>query len=271
MLLFGAAGRGKTFWAAGVSDRTVIITDGNGISTLRSPMFKEKVGTDPMILEISPDKDPLSPTAFDQIRNLIDALFADNINDFDTLIIDDIDFTREAAMAKGIVMNKLANRSKTAENNRSQKFGNIMMISFTESDYQTEMRLVDGFLLQTTDACRAAGKNLIINAHERYMRKEDDKGNEYIYRISPLFTGRNTADNIARYFDLVWYIRTVGTGSNVKREFVTDSEGALDCKTRWGGLFRNPERDITAKDVFGRIKAWQEGQVTKTQTPTQTP
>lgn len=261
MLLFGAAGRGKTFWASG-ADRAIIITDGNGISTLRSPDFKRLVNTDPVLIEISPDKDPLRPTAFDQTRNLIDELFTNNLNDFDTLILDDVDFIREAAMAKGIVMNGLGKRSQTAANNRSEKFGNIMMISQTEGDYFSEMRLVDGFLQQTTDACRSAGKNLIINAHERYVTREDEKGNEYIFKVNPLFTGRQTPDNVARYFDLVWYLRTIGTGSNVKREFVTANEGALDCKTRWGGLFKNPERDITAKQVFSRIKTFQlEGKI----------
>lgn len=258
-LIFGAAGRGKTFWSASAPGRVVVITDGNGIATLRSPKFKQMHPTaDPFIIEVPVDKNPLMPTAFDAVRNLIDELFATNLDGFDTLVIDDIDFIREGAMAKAIVMNSNATRSKTVANNRSEKFGNIMMISFTEGDYQAEMRLVDGFLQQTTDACRAAGKNLIVNAHERYIRKEDDKGNEYIFRVNPLFTGRDTADNTARYFDLVWYLRTIGTGSNVKREFVTDSEGAYDCKTRWGGLFQNPLREASAETVFNRIKTFQE-------------
>lgn len=267
MLLYGAAGRGKTFWASSANgDRTVVVTDGNGITTMKSPDWKERnPGVNPILLEVQSDKDPLQPRAYDFIRNLVDSLFTDNKDEFDTLVIDDIDFVRESAMGKGIVMNSQGDkpRSQTANNNRSQKFGNIMMISQTQGDYQTEMRLVDGFLQQLTDGCRREGKNLIICAHERTIRKKDERGNEYVYKVNPLFTGVDTPDNIARYFDMVWYIRTVGTGSNVKREFITQSEGAYDCKTRWGRLFPNPLREVTSQYVFNRIKHYQETGETK--------
>lgn len=255
MLLFGAAGRGKTFFSASAGDRTVIITDGNGEATLHSPIFREKVKTDPYIVKINGDPSPSKPTAFDAIRNVIDDLFSDNKDDFDTLVIDDIDFVRESSMTKGIFLNGLINRSKTSANMRSPAWKDIIIQS--QADYATEMRLVDSFLQQLTEVCRNEGKNLIVNAHERFIRKENDKGEEYLAKITPLFTGRDTPDNVARYFDLVWYIRTVGAGSNVKREFVTEPEGPLDCKTRWGGLFRNPERDLTAKQVFDRITTYQ--------------
>ena len=258
MMVYGGAGRGKTFWSAGAGDDWVFMTDKNGIITLESPLFKKSVGTNPFIIEIKPDESPTKPTLFDSIRNQIDMLLAPATRDsFKGIIIDDINTTRIGARHKAIELNGISGRSKTSVNAQSGKFKDILIPGI--QDFGTEMGLVESFLRQLTDGLRDEGKHLIVCAHERIYRKE---GSNTITAVKPLFTGTDTPDAMPGIFDLVWYIRTVGSGSNVKREFVTDDEGGVMAKSRWGGMFKNPERDITAKQVFDRIEHWQkEGKI----------
>ncbi len=253
MMLYGAAGTGKTFWAAGAGDDWIVLTDRNGIITLKSKLFKDKVGTDPFIVELHPDDSPTMPKMFDTLRNQIDGLLAPATkNDWSGIIIDDINSTRIAARNKAIELNGISGKSKTSGNAQSGKFKDIIIP--TIADFGTEMGLVESFLRQLTDGLRSEGKNCIVCAHERLYRKE---GTNNITAVKPLFTGTDTPDAMPGIFDMLWYIRTVGSGANVKREFVTESEGGIMAKTRWGGLFKNPERDVTAKQVFSRIHAWQ--------------
>jgi hypothetical protein len=253
MMIYGAAGTGKTFWSAGAGDDWIVLTDRNGIITLKSPLFKKQVGTDPFVVEVIPDQSPTQPKMFDALRNQIDGFLAPATRgDWKGIVLDDINTTRIAARNKAIELNGFMGRSKTSSNAQSGKFKDIIIP--TISDFGTEMGLVESFLRQLTDGMREEGKNLIVCAHERIYRKE---GSNTIVAVKPFFTGTDTPDAMPGIFDLVWYIRTVGSGSNTKREFVTDSEGGIMAKTRWGGLFKNPEREITAKQVFARIDKWQ--------------
>lgn len=252
-MLYGESGTGKTFWSAGAGDDWIVMTDRNGIITMKSKLFKDKVGTNPFLVEIAPDDSPIMPRTFDTIRNLIDGFLAPSTKeDWRGLIIDDVNFTRLAARNKAVELNGLSGRSKTSGNAQSGKFKDILML--TQADFGTEMGLVEAFLRQMTDGLRAEGKNSIVCAHQRLYRKG---GSNEVTATKPLFTGTDTPDTMPGIFDMVWYLRAVGSGSNVKREFVTDSEGGIMAKTRWAGLFKNPERDITAKSVFERIDKWQ--------------
>ena len=258
VFLYGANGTGKTAWAAAAGDRTIVITTRNGIATLKSKWWREKYGVDPFIQEMKPDDSPTAPKFFDSMRNLIDGFLApDKINEWDTIVLDDLNELRIAARNKAIELNGLAGRSKTHGNAQSGKFKDILLP--TVADFGTEMGLVDAFLRDMTAGLREEGKNSIVCAHERLYRKE---GSNTIVAVKPLLTGTDTPDAIPGIFDLVWYLRTVGSGSNTKREFVTDSEGGVMAKTRWSGLFKNPERDIESADVLARILKWQkEGKV----------
>jgi hypothetical protein len=258
MMLYAASGQGKTFFAGSAGSDWVFMTDRNGVLTLKSKLFKDKVGTNPFIITLQPDESPTRPTLFDSIRNQVDMLLAPSTkDDFRGIIIDDINTTRIGARNKAIDLNGTSGRSKTAVNAASGKFKDILIP--TMSDFGTEMGLVEGFLRQLTDGLRDEGKHSIVCAHERLYRNKDSNT---IVAVKPLFTGADTPDAMPGIFDLVWYLRTVGTGANVKREFVTDAEGGIMAKSRLGGLFKNPERDITAKQVFDRIDLWlKEGKV----------
>lgn len=252
MFLYSENGAGKTFWSAGAGDDWIVMTDRNGILTLKSKLFKDKVGTNPFIVELTPDESPTQPKMFDSIRNQIDGFLSPQTkNDWRGLIIDDVNSTRIAARNKAVDLNGVSGKSKTAVNMQSGKFKDIVIP--TMADFGTEMGLVESFLRQMTDGLRSEGKHSIVGAHQRLYRKQ---GDSTIIAIKPLLTGTDTPDQIPGIFDMVWYLRTVGAGSNVKREFVTESEGGIMAKTRLGGLFKNPERDITAKQVFDRIDKW---------------
>jgi AAA domain len=258
LFLYSENGAGKTFAAAGAGDDWVFITDRNGIATVKSKLFKEKVGTDPFLLEITPDDSPTVPKMFDSIRNQIDMLLAPATkNDFRGIILDDLNSIRIGARNKAIDLNGSLGRSKSGVNAQSGKFKDILIP--TISDFGTEMGLTDSFLRQLTEGLREEGKHSIVCAHQRLYRKQ---GDNTIIAIKPLLTGTDTPDSIPGLFDLVWYLRVVGNGSASKREFVTDNEGGIMAKTRWSGLFKNIERDITMKEVFARIEKWQsEGKI----------
>lgn len=258
LFLYSENGAGKTFWGAGAGDDWVFITDRNGITTLKSKLFKDKVGTDPFLMEIVHDESPTVPKMFDSLRNQIDMLLAPATkNDFRGIILDDLNALRIGARNKAIDLNGSLGRSKSAVNAQSGKFKDILIP--TISDFGTEMGLTDAFLRQLTEGLREEGKHSIVGAHQRLYRKQ---GDNTIVAIKPLLTGTDTPDSIPGLFDLVWYMRSVGSGSNVKREFVTEAEGGIMAKSRWGGMFKNIERDITAKEVFDRIDRWQkEGKI----------
>lgn len=263
VFIYGASGVGKTFASASAGDDWVFITDRNGIITVKSKLFKERVGTDPFLLEITPDESPTQPKMFDAIRNQIDMLLAPSTkNDFRGIIIDDINTSRIGARNKAIDLNGTLGRSKSAVNAASGKFKDILIP--TQADFGTEMGLIESFLRQLTDGLREEGKHSIVCGHERLYRNKAGDNNP-ISSIKPLFTGQDTPDAIPGIFDIVWYLRTVGAGSSTKREFVTDSEGGILAKTRWAGLFPNPFRepkDIKypyrwMQEVFARIEKWQ--------------
>lgn len=263
-LIYGGAGSGKTWWAAS-APRPVVFTDRNGLVTLKSKGWRSAhPNANPQIVRLNMDETPLNPRAFDQIRNQMDQLFSkENLDTFDTIIIDDIDFARTAARNKAVVLNGLDGRSKTSSMERQNPmFKDVFLLK--RQDFGTEMGLVDNFLLELTSGCREYSKNLIVCAHELRSMKQDDKGNNFLESVKPLFTGQKTPDNITRYFDIVWYLHTIGAGSAIKREFVTDKESYYPCKTRWSGLFKNPERDVTAAQVFQRIDEYQESILPKT-------
>ena len=251
-LVYGPSGTGKTFYAGSAGDDWVFMTDKNGVKTLESKLFADKVGTNPYVMEIKPDESPTRPTMFDSIRNQIDMLLSPATkNDFRGIILDDINTTRIGARSKAIDLNGTLGKSKSAVNAQSGKFKDILIP--TIADFGTEMSLVEAFLRQLTDGLRDEGKHLIVCAHERIYRNKDSN---IITAVKPLFTGADTPDAIPGIMDLTWYIRTVGAGMNIKREFVTESEGHIMAKTRLGGLFKPVERDITAKEVFDRCERW---------------
>lgn len=255
VFLYGPSGVGKTFAAGSAGSDWVFITDRNGVLTLKSKLFKEKMGTDPFIIEIVPDDSPTQPKMFDNLRNQIDMLLAPATkNDFRGIIIDDINSTRIGARNKAVDLNGALGRSKSGVNAASGKFKDIIIP--TMADFGTEMGLVESFLRQFTDGMREEGKHSIVCGHERLYRNKAGDANLVSF-VKPLFTGQDTPDAIPGIFDFVWYIRTVGAGAATKREFVTDSEGGILAKTRLGGLFPNPLRDKTMKDVFDRIELWQ--------------
>lgn len=250
--IYSENGAGKTFWMAGAGDDWIFVTDRNGILTLKSKLFKDKVGTDPFLVELTPDESPTQPKMFDALRNQIDGFLAPSTkNDWRGIIIDDINSVRIAARNKAVDLNGVSGKSKTAVNMVSGKFKDIIIP--TQADMGTEMGLVESFLRQTTEGLKSEGKHSLVGAHQRLYRA---KGDNVVIATKPLLTGTDTPDIIPGIFDLVWYMRIVGSGSNVKRELVTEPEGGIMAKTRLGGLFKPIERDLTAKQAFARIEKW---------------
>ena len=85
-IVYGKKGCGKTTLAASGGDRTVMIYPGAGISgakTIRSPWFREKIRTNPFVVELHEELNekrlPKKVTLFDQITRAIDWWFRKRI------------------------------------------------------------------------------------------------------------------------------------------------------------------------------------------------
>ena len=108
-IVYSKKGGGKTSFAASGGDRTVMIFVGAGISgmkTIQSPWFKENIGTNPFIEEVHEELNSKGmpkdkATLFDQITKKFDWWLENRIDDWDTMVLDDIANTRKAAMYKG--------------------------------------------------------------------------------------------------------------------------------------------------------------------------
>lgn len=252
IFVYGANGVGKTAESAAVcGDRTVVITDGNGRATIRSKWWREKYKCDPIVLEVKADETPTIPKLFDNLRNMTDELIDKHSSDWDAIVYDDLNTLRLSARNKAVDLNGTKGKSQTSNEAKSGKFKDIIIPAI--QDFGLEMGLVESFLRETTTYLREAGKHCIINAHERLYTKE---GTNTIYAIKPLLTGKDTPDTIPGIFDLVWYMRVIGSGQNTVREYITDTEAGIMAKTRWGGLFKQNERS-SLKDVVARIVKWQ--------------
>lgn len=254
--IYGENGVGKSAWAgAAAGNRTIIVTTGNGAAVYRSKWWREKYRCDPFIEYIKLDDDPTLPRVLDNVRNTIENLLVkENRDQWDALVLDDINDIRVAARMKAIELNGFSGRSQTYGKGK-EKGGKMHGYYLpTISDFGTEMGITDNFLRQLTDGMREERKHLFVCGHQRLYRKE---GSNVVVATKPLVTGTDTPDSLPGIFDNVWYMRVVGTGTNTKREIITDAQEGIMAKTRWSGLFKPTERDLEASTMLERIMKWQ--------------
>src|SRR6266566_3757185 len=121
MLGYSGAGEGKTWFLGTGGDRVAIIDTGNtGLPTLKSKLFREKVGTKPLVLAIEENQFDsngfIISTAYDKLCDAIDWLLATRSADFDILAINDTTYARRFMMNKGLELGAGAKTSFTRAN-----------------------------------------------------------------------------------------------------------------------------------------------------------
>ncbi len=251
ILLYGPPGFGKTDFAGSAGSRNVIITDLNGMVTLKNPSFKKRFPeSDPFVEVIKADVDPAKAEAYDMMVKRINYWFEARLNDFDTITIDDVDFLRASAMTQAIGTNSTANRSQTKANIKSYK-----MILPTMADFGTEMGLVEGFISNLAATCRLYGKNLIVCAHEKMIFKKNNVTKEDVLeKVVPHFTGKSAPEAIGDYFDLIMRGTRTGKGDTAfKKVFQCHPDSQVAAKDRFS-VFKTYEDNLTFPLVVERIK-----------------
>jgi len=263
-IVYGKKGCGKTSFAASGGDRTVMIYPGAGISgakTLRSPWFKKEIRTDPFVVELHEDLNekrmPKKATLFDQITRAIDWWLKNRIDDWDTMVIDDVANTRKAAMFKGFEINQIAGLSTALS--KTETHG-VPMPGI--QDFGQEMNVMQWFVESYIEILEEAKKNFLVLAHERYTfsKPKDSKGNviigdkDIIDGIRPAFVGRTMPDDITTNFDEVWHLTKIGSSDSaiVKLDAYGDSQ--ILANTRHAGVLKAFEKDPNFKDIMERIK-----------------
>lgn len=263
-LIYGQKGCGKTWFAGTAGDRNLFITVGNSISglkTLRSPLFKEKVGANPWVVELHEVLDekrmPIKATLLDQVCVTIDEWLEKRSDDFDTVTIDDATNTRRAAMFKGFEVNQAASLSEGWA--KTAKYS-IPMPGI--QDYGQEMKIMQWFVDTYLEILAAHGKNFLFLAHERYTfsKQLNSKGDpivgaaDIIDKIRPAFVGKTLPDDITVNFDEVWHIEKKGLATSAVPMLDCYGDNQILASTRHAGVFKSIETNPNFLDFLARIK-----------------
>lgn len=116
-LIYGSSGSGKTRMLGTCGDRALILNNGNGIDTLKSPVFRELISSRPIIANISEKigKGGIfeSAEAHDALCDTIDYALEKFGDRFDFVCIDDGTQLKKAVANKALVINEDLNKSQT--------------------------------------------------------------------------------------------------------------------------------------------------------------
>ncbi|SRR6266576_1533779 len=221
-LVYGGSKTGKTWFAGTTGSRTLYISTGDGIDTIKSPLFKSLYPNfNPIVVDIREKLDVTGipatgiSEAFALMCDAIDYAF-DTIGDqFDVVVVDELSATRRHALFKGLELSQSMGRSRTWDKTKLNK-----IILPAGQDFGAEMSLIEQFLTGTISICERAKKHFLVLAHQRYLleKPRDEKGNPIfgepaqIKEIRPAVTGAQFPDTISALFDNVWHAEKVGGG-----------------------------------------------------------
>ncbi len=231
-LIYGASGSGKTFLAGTVGNDALIVTPSNGAATLKSPLFRQLVGTNPYLEIVHEEPMPEKATGFDLVSDIVDRYLKEKRNEIKTIVVEDSTNLRRMAMNKGLELNQQLNRSKTKQNQKE-------VIVPTIQDYSIEMNLIEQFVRYYTEVCKQLNINFVMTAHERIQHgKPESLGQPApVIMIRPAFTGQTFPDDITGLFDITWHTETRGANDRVWYQLRTAGDSVIAAKTRTGGLF----------------------------------
>ena len=252
-IIYGGSKTGKTWYFGTAGDRTLIIDTGAGLETLRSPLFKKDVGSDPLVTSALMEKIGergyvTEAVAFDMVCDILDESLKLYKDDVDTVVIDDMTALQRFALNKGLEVNQKLNKSKTRD-----KIEKLDAPIVAVQDYGIQMDLIVRFLAAYIDIASSYKKHLIIGAHEKHEFKlaRDKEGNimmgepPVVTKTYPAFTGRQYPDQINGMFDEIWRTEKSGSGEGlVYRLRITGSaKSVVDTEeivagTRHAGVFK---------------------------------
>lgn len=258
-LLYGASGSGKTRILGTCGDRALIISNGGGLSTLKSPKFKELVGSNPIVVEINAVDTTGKPdfsTTHDAVCDTIDYALEKFQDKFDFICIDDATYLRRGAMLKGIDINDVTGKSKTKKEIIEEYDELVPAVQ----DYGMEMGILETFFATYIQICKDAKKHFIVCAHERLTWKKADKIGDMpeLIRTAPAFTGVDkNPSGVALHFDNVWYVECLNADQGLYR-IKTVGHDKLIAKTRFDGVFDKnisvPAQGLFMRDIVTKMQ-----------------
>lgn len=231
ILAYGMSKVGKTEGAA-TFPRPCFLDFDRGITTLTSPGFIKRHGYRPGIIyeqfvERNVDSRGVvkDHNAFDDGCRYFDKMMQkDNVDTFDTWVVDTGTSLSEAAMNKAIVLlgsDKFkGNTSNTLK--MGQQFGLVLP---KQQDFGSERSMVEQFILMVKDT----PKHVVFLCHEKELFDADGD----LRAVVPLLTGKGV-EAICAMFDEVWNIRTRPKGPERFVYAQTVSDGFRKCGSRLG-------------------------------------
>lgn len=271
LLLYGAAKSGKTELCGTLGDRTLYCDVENRLATLKSKGFKQRKGSfNPHLIKVSEGPIPSEgATALVKLTQGINHAIATFPDEFDTICVDGATAVRRFAMNMGLEVNSKTGKSKTVqiiENGKvylvkpkaeiSAIVEDFPYADINVNDYQTEMGMIDRFLIGMKEYCSEAKKHFVMTAHERvnYRKKANIGDESVVEKRYPGFTGQTFPDTIPGYFDLVWHTEVEGSGDRAVYRVRTEGNSAIIAGTCYSGLFQTVETGVNLLKVFERIK-----------------
>ena len=139
ILVYGATGSGKTYFAGTCGPRTLFINVGDGLETLKSPAFTKRYPESKSMITVDIDNVQSSTAGFDQITKIIDKAYHEYLDKFDTVVLDESTAFRRLALNKAMDLNS-AQRS-VARKSREDDY-----VKAEIGDYGIEMDMIQWFL-----------------------------------------------------------------------------------------------------------------------------
>jgi hypothetical protein len=242
---YSGAGNGKTWFLGTGGDKNLIIDTGNtGMETLKSKLFKDRVGYNPIIASVDEKLGARGnveiATAFDATCDIIDYAIANMRDKFDIICINDVTQLRRFAMNKGLDVGMKLGKSRSKA--RAEEYD---AVDYAVQDYKLEMDLIEKFVAGTKSICIREGLHFFMAAHERLtMTQPKDKDGRplvgeqaAVVDTRPGFRGKTFPDDICMYFDLIWHMEAVGSGDNIVYRARTAGGEDIQARTNFGGLF----------------------------------
>ena len=248
LLVYGATGSGKTYFAGTCGPRTLYINVGDGLETLKSPAFTKRYPDAAAMITVDIDNVQSSTAGFDQITKIIDQAYHQYGDKFDTIVLDESTAFRRLALNKAMDLNSA--QRQTQRKSREDDY-----VKAEIGDYGIEMDMIQWFLGTHIPIFKNTGKNFLMLAHERQIYgKPAKQGDEPpLKRILPGFTGQKFPDLVPAYFDDVWRSEVVGKINKVYR-VITEGDEMTVGKSRHGGIFSRVENDPNFLQMLNRIK-----------------
>lgn len=230
ILIYGRSKVGKT-WGALTFPRPCVMDFDRGIATSNHPEFIKQYGKRDILYhqfyDTKRDKGgvPLNHNALDDASRFFDEMMKpENVDRFDTWVVDTGTTLSEASMNKAIILlgggGFYGITSKT--HTEAKKHGLVVP---KIQDYGSERSMVEQFVQMVKDS----GKHFIFICHEK--ERSDKAGN--LIDICPLLTGKGV-EAVMLKFDEVYSLKVEGNVRTRQRTLLTDSDGIRVAGSRYG-------------------------------------